>query len=136
MIRHLAVLFTITVAGCSTHLVPMSETKPVPQEHILSTAYAQHGTDRQEIRVVRNAGALTAGGGRVHLSVDGKLVADLATSEVFILYLPNGQHLLTAVVEGSSSNLPASTLVQIPTNFVIYRIDMDEGGPKLQPSAE
>lgn len=120
------------LGGCATHLVPMSETTPVPKERILAQGVTTPASGRQRVTVVRNAGALFAGGVSVDVLVDGDRTAAIRTSEALSLYLPPGEHLLTTKVGGITASVP----VMVPGRFPIYRIDMTEDDMKLQSSFE
>ncbi|MBN3761146.1 hypothetical protein [Burkholderia sp. Ac-20365] len=135
MFRTLVALLTLSLAGCATHLVPMSETKGVPKSRITAIESTQPSQGAQKITVVRNAGALFAAGVTVELSVDGRPTASIATSESLELYLDPGEHLLRAKV-GGLGQVFAATTVTVPSRFPIYRIDMTDGDIKLQPSIE
>jgi hypothetical protein len=121
--------FAAALAGCSTTLVPISETKAVPKDEIFAADFTTPKEGAQRVTVARNAGAWQAAGIRLDLVVDGQRTAALATSEAINLYLAPGEHLLK--VETSS------TTVTIPTRYPVYRIDIsDSDGLRLQPSFE
>jgi hypothetical protein len=130
MFRILSVVALAALAGCATHLVPMSETTPIPAKHILVQDVATPGAERVKMTVVRNAGALLAFGSRIDLDLDGRHVADIATSESIDLFVAPGEHLLTARVGPWASTVTAPA----PSQFSIYRIDMTDSEIKLQPS--
>ncbi|MFP3550800.1 hypothetical protein SB861_08790 [Paraburkholderia sp. SIMBA_049] len=135
MFRTLAALSLVSLAGCATHLVPMSETRAVPKDRIFAVESTQPSPGAQKVTVIRNAGALFASGAKVELSVDGRRTAAIATSEFLDLYLDPGEHLLRAKV-GGLGQVFAATTVNVPSKFPIYRIDMTDGDIKLQPSIE
>ncbi|PFH28956.1 MULTISPECIES: hypothetical protein [Burkholderia] len=135
MFRTLAALSLISLAGCATHLVPMSETRAVPKDRIYAVDATQPSPGAQKITVIRNAGAVFAAGVKVELSVDGRPVAAIATSESLDLYIDPGEHLLRAKV-GGLGQVFAATTVNVPSRFPIYRIDMTDSDIKLQPSIE
>ncbi|TCG05317.1 hypothetical protein BZM27_34565 [Paraburkholderia steynii] len=135
MFRTLAALSLASLAGCATHLVPTSQTRAVPQDRIFAVEATQPSQGAQKLTVVRNAGALFAAGVKVDLSVDGRRVAAIATSESVNLYLEPGEHLLRANVGGLGQVFTATT-VNVPSKFPIYRIDMTDGDIKLQPSVD
>ena len=124
--------FAAALAGCATHLVPMSETTAVPKVRIFAADLTTPANGRQRVTVVRNSGALFAGGVSVDVLVDGERTAAVRTGEALTLYVPPGEHLLTTKVAGITASVP----LMVPGRFPIYRIDMTEDDMKLQPSFE
>jgi len=94
------ILLTLMVlSGCATR--PISNTKaiPTPMERILDTHYLQPGQGTGEVTVKRDSGF---GGSACssRIFVDGRPVADIRVSEKIVLYLPEGEHILSAWPNG------------------------------------
>jgi hypothetical protein len=137
MIRTLAATALLSLAGCATHLVPMSDTRPVPQDRVFAAEHTAAAEGAQKVVIVRNAGALFAAGVDVNIFVDGERTAAISTSEALPLYLSPGEHLLEAKLgAGAIGQVAAAATVTIPSRFPIYRINMTDSDIKLQPSAE
>ncbi|NUY06235.1 hypothetical protein [Paraburkholderia youngii] len=128
-------LASATLAGCATHIVPVEQAAQVPATRIVDTTYTTPHDDAQRITIIRNAGAASGSLSGLTISVDGKATAEMATGEALPLYLPKGEHLVTAKF-GVSFLAPASLALTTPSRFPVVRFDMDSGGARLQPALE
>jgi hypothetical protein len=128
-------LATVALAGCATNLVPVDQAAAVPQTRIQDTTYTTPRDDAQRITVIRNAGSMSGAFSDLTLFVDGKATAELKAGEAIPLYLPHGEHLITAKF-GISALAPSSLAVTTPSRFSVVRFDLDSGGARLQPAIE
>ncbi|WP_144403801.1 hypothetical protein [Caballeronia zhejiangensis] len=135
MRRHSLLIAAAALAACSTSPVPLSSAKPVSADRRISTMFTTPSDSGQKNTVIRNAGAYAGSFSSLVLSVDGKETAKLSPGEALPLYLPEGQHLLTATFK-ISALAPVSLLAVTPSRFPIVRFDMDSGGARLQPATE
>ena len=101
MIYRVAILslISIVLAGCATRHISNTLAIPVPMERILDTRYLQPGPEIGEVTVKRDSGF---GGSACssRIFVDGRPVADIRSSEKVVLYLPKGDHILSAWPNG------------------------------------
>lgn len=131
----LPLLATAVLAACATSLVPIEQAAQVPAARIMDSTYTTPRGDVQRITVVRNAGSMTGSFSGLTLLVDGKGTAELKAGEALPLYLPKGEHLITAQF-GVSMLTPISLAVTTPSKFPVVRFDMDASGARLQPAVE
>ena len=83
------------MSGCATSSVETAEATPVPPDRILSLEHSTNRPDRCLVVVKRDTGSSGAQC-TARLVVDGKPIADLATGEKISLYLPLGEHIISA----------------------------------------
>ncbi|KVL50001.1 hypothetical protein WT49_11245 [Burkholderia territorii] len=90
----------------------------------------------QKITVIRTGGSFIAGGGaRYELLADGVKIASMATDERVNLYLPAGEHLLSARNGVWTSIEPQSIVINVPSRYKTFRLD-SSSGVLLQPALE
>jgi hypothetical protein len=128
--------FAAALAGCATSLVPLSETKPVPRDQILATSLTSPREGAQSLTIVRDAG-FGKGGATLAVWVDGAKVATIEQREALTVYLPAGEHIITAGLNSLRALGAADSTVSvtIPTRSRLYRISMDDS-IHLQPAVE
>jgi hypothetical protein len=136
MTRTILLASLLALAGCTTSVVPLSQTKPVPQEQIISTSLTQPHEGAQSLTIVRDAG-FGKGGATLAVWVDGEKVATIEQRQALTMYLPEGEHLVTAGMNSlrAMGGADATVAVRIPTRLKLYRISMDDS-IHLQPSIE
>ncbi|RQS17099.1 hypothetical protein DIE06_18130 [Burkholderia sp. Bp8998] len=90
----------------------------------------------QKITVIRTGGSFISGGGaRYELLADGVKIASMATDERVDLFLPTGEHMLSARNGVWTSVEPQSILINVPSRYRTYRLD-SASGVLLQPALE
>lgn len=93
----LASLFAL--AGCATSPVSTAAAAPVPASRLLAPAAFKPGPDTVALTVKRDSG-MQGGGCNVRVFVDGVAIADLSTSEKVVVYVPYGDHIVSAQPKG------------------------------------
>ncbi|MBR8188782.1 MULTISPECIES: hypothetical protein [Burkholderia cepacia complex] len=132
----ICIALTGILAGCASRTLPIEQAKNVPDDKIYSTRFAQPAEGAQKVTVIRTGGSLTAGGGaRYELLVDGVKVASMSTDERVDLYLPRGEHMLSARNGLWTSIEPQSIVINIPSRYRTYRLD-SASAVLLQPAPE
>ena len=90
----------VSVTGCATRPISNADALPVPAERIIDSRYSQAATDTGQITVKRDSG-LGGSACSSRIFVNAKPVADLRTSEKIVLFLPAGDHVLSAWPNGA-----------------------------------
>jgi hypothetical protein len=86
-------------AGCATRPVADSDTTPVPPDRIIDSRFLQLSTGSGTVTVTRDRGfGGSACSSRVF--VDASPTADLRPSERLVVYLPPGDHVISAWPNG------------------------------------
>lgn len=135
MMKKVALIAAMALAGCATSPVPIEQAQIAPQNKLL--AYQnKSAVNNSTIIVVRDSG-LFGVGCALAVYVDGKKSAFLDAGEKAVFYVPAGIH---NVGVGSSENglcsgmvirnLSATTIPGVPQNF---RISMDGSGLYFTP---
>ncbi|MHC8354257.1 hypothetical protein ACYZTL_03205 [Pseudomonas sp. LB3P81] len=104
----------VTLVGCSTTAVPVDVAVAAPSERVM--LYQKNGPDMGRLVLVRDSGMLGSGC-FASLFVDGERAARLDTKEKVVFYLPAGEHLLGAALEGKG--LCAANAGKRERDFVI-----------------
>ncbi|MHA7322860.1 hypothetical protein ACX84T_09305 [Burkholderia pseudomallei] len=132
----LCIALTGCLTACASRTLPFEQAKDVPADRVYSTKYAQPVQGSQKITVVRTGGSFISGGGaRYELSADGVKIASMATDERVELYLPAGEHMLSARNGVWTSVEPQSIVINVPSRYRTYRLD-SASGVLLQPALE
>lgn len=87
------------VSGCATQPVATTDAAPVPPERILASEFLKPGGEAGIVTVKRDSG-LFGSGCSARLFVNAKPTAELRPSERITLYLPLGEHILSAQPTG------------------------------------
>ena len=96
MIQCLLIIATLlSIGGCATRPVSNAEAVNVPMERIVDSRYLQNAPNTGQVTVKRDSGF---GGSACssRIFVNAKPVADLRTSEKVVLYLPEGEYVISA----------------------------------------
>jgi len=88
----IAIAYAASIVGCATGVTPTDKAEPVPSKHVFNIQLLQQtpGTGQVIVKLDNRIGCAT------QLSVNGKRVADINSSEKFVMYLPEGDHILSA----------------------------------------
>jgi type IV pilus biogenesis protein CpaD/CtpE len=92
-------LILIVLTGCATRPISNIAAIPAPMERIFDTHYLQAIPGTGEVIIKRDRGLLGSACS-TRIFVDGRPVADIQTSEKIVLYLPEGNHILSAWPNG------------------------------------
>lgn len=97
MMYRIAVLLLILIvlSACASRPISSALSIPVPIERILDATYLQAAPGTGEVTVKRDSGFI----GSVcssRIFVDGRPVADIRIEEKVVLYIPEGDHILSA----------------------------------------
>jgi hypothetical protein len=124
----LIALAGLIMSGCATSSVDTAEAQPVPAERILSTEHSINRPDRCLVVVKRDTGSSGAQC-TARLVVDGKPIADLATGEKISLFLPLGQHIISANPNGGcNGGFSATSIAALRDQPVTLRIRYGANG--------
>ena len=136
MTRTILLASLLALAGCTTSVVPLSQTTPVPQDQILSKGITQPHEGAQSLMIVRDAG-FGKGGATLAVWVDGEKVATIEQRQALTMYLPEGEHTVTAGMNSlrALGGADSTVIVRVPTHVKLYRISMDDS-IHLQPAVE
>lgn len=105
-------LMASALTGCATKPVSTAETVHVPRDRILAPELLQQADGRGAVTVKRDSG-LGGSGCSARLFVDAKPAADLRPSERVVLYLPAGDHILSAQPNGLCGGGMVETRVRV-----------------------
>lgn len=138
MINRAAILLLIVVvfSGCATQPISNTLAAPAPMERIIDKRYLQPGPRTGEVTVKRDSGFCgSACSSRIF--VDGHPVADIRVSEKVVLYLPEGDHILSAwpngICGGGMTELRAIVKAGTQSN---YRVGYGSNGDfTINPTA-
>jgi hypothetical protein len=130
-----AVGLIIGVAGCTTP-VPYAQAAWVPQSRILDQRWLAPSQGSGKLIVTRDSG-LYGSGCAIRLFVDGAEVADFVPAERIELFLPVGEHILSAKPRGLICVGTFETSVVIaPDGQKAYRMAVGANGDiHIQPTA-
>ncbi len=92
-------LLLALTAGCATTPTPTDEAPEVPQSRMLSTNFCEPKSKTAEVTVKRDVGVM-GGVCTSRVFADAVPVADLDTGERVIMYLPYGEHIISAQPNG------------------------------------
>ena len=135
----LPLAITCLVSACATSPVAFTAASPVAPSNLLEgyAAYARETTRTVRVIVVRDSGMLGAAAS-VKLSIDGKEVAKLWSSQRLELFLPPSAYIFS--VEPSprlGGALVERDVLISPNGKYAFRISLDGSGSfSLQPSTQ
>jgi hypothetical protein len=132
----LAAGLVLVLAGCATSPVGGSEATPVPAGRLLAPTLTQAKPDSVALTVKRDRGMM-GGACNVRVFVDGTAIADLSTAEKVVVYVPYGDHIVSAqprgVCAGGMSEVQA---VAKPGARLNFRVGYGSNGDfALNPTA-
>lgn len=85
----------IMMSGCATSPITTTSAQPVPASQILSAELVRQTSGSAEVVVKRDSG-MRGMGCMVRIYADAKPVVDLWRSEKVVMYLPEGDHIISA----------------------------------------
>jgi type IV pilus biogenesis protein CpaD/CtpE len=132
----LAAVLGLSLVGCASQPISNLEANPVPANRILDTQYLNSSPNTGEVTVKRDSGfAGSACSTRVY--VDGKHIADIRPAEKVVLYLPEGEHILSAEPNGiCGGNMTEVKAVVKAGSHSNYRYGTSgNGSPSIYPTA-
>lgn len=134
--KYKIVLAGILLTGCATQPIATSAAKPVPTERILNSAYLQHAPNTGEVTVKRDTG-MTGSGCAKKVFADAKPVAELDPGEKVVMYLPEGDHIISAISNNPCGGGMIETRVSVKTGgSYTYRIGTQSSmGDGIYPTA-
>ena len=128
----------VSIAGCATTPIPTENLVDVPHERVLIANYMQQNDAFGRVIVKRDAGVVgSACDIRIYVNKD--FVALASSGERAIMYLPPGDHILSArtnsFVCGGGLVEARTTVIQGGTST--WRMSFTDGGKEfmLQPTA-
>ena len=130
------VLAGLMMGGCATSSVSTAEAQLVPADRILSSEHSMNRPDRCLVVVKRDTGSSGAQC-TARLIVDGKPTADLATGEKITLYLPLGEHIISANPNGGcNGGFSATSITALRNQPMTLRIRYGANGEfMIRPDA-
>lgn len=138
MIYRLAILFCclLVISGCATHPISNAEAALASIDRILDKSFLQEGPGTGEVTIKRDSG-IGGSGCSTRIFVNGKPVADIWVSEKIVLYLPEGEYILSAwpngICGGGLSEVKA--LIKVGSKST-YRIGYGSNGDfSINPTA-
>lgn len=132
----LAVLVGSTLGGCATKPITTSNASPVPKERIIDAAFLQNSSSSGEVIIKRDTG-LMGSACATRVFVNSKPVADIRPGEKVGIYLPEGEHILSAYPNDPCGGglVEAKATVKVGGSY-IYRIGSDSNaGIGIYPTA-
>ena len=129
-------VLAVFLVGCATQPIPTSQATPVPASKVRDTTFTKPGTGRGQVIVKRDSGF---GGSAcsTKLFANGKLTAELSTSEKINLYFPEGMHVISAWPNNPCGGGMVEVEAQVKVDKVLtYRIGYGSNGDfGLYPTA-
>jgi hypothetical protein len=92
-------LLAVIVSCCATRPVSDPETRPVPPDRIIDSRFLQASVGTGAITIKRDRG-LGGSACSSRVFVDASPMADLRPSEKLVVYLPPGDHIISAWPNG------------------------------------
>lgn len=121
-------LAILGLVGCATQPVPTSEAQFVPEDRILDPVYLKKLPDSGEVIVKRDSGI---GGSAcdTRIFVDGKPMADLATSEKVSFHLKESDYIISAWPKNPCGGGMVETRVTVKRNQTLtFRVGYGSNG--------
>ncbi|WP_415713229.1 hypothetical protein [Maridesulfovibrio sp.] len=98
--RFLVFVFCVSLlAGCATRPIANELAEPVSSENIIDNIYFESSVDTGQVTIKRDEG-FGGSGCSTRFFVDAKPIVDLSVSEKIVLYIPEGDHILSAWPNG------------------------------------
>jgi len=121
-------LVLIVLSSCATRPISNTAAIPVPMDRILNTNYLQPAPGTGKVIVKRDKGFMGSLCS-TRIFVDGRPVADIRPSEKIVLYLPEGEHILSAWPNGICGGGMAEVKAVIKAGTQLsYRIGYGSNG--------
>ena len=116
-------LFAIfSLFGCATKPIPNELAKPIPINQIKNKEFLIKKPNTGMVTIKRDSG-FTGSGCSSGVFVDGKKIADLKVSEKIVLFLPVGEHIISAwpngICGGGMSEVKTNVKNNSSSNFRI-----------------
>lgn len=110
----------LLLAGCATRPMATSEASPVPDDRLVSTAFQRPSAGTGQLLVKRDGG-LMGSACSTRIFVDGDPVADIRQGEKLQLYVPIGEHIVSAwpngICGGGMTEVQAKVQADRPVRF-------------------
>lgn len=132
----LATALLVSLLGCASTPVPTSSARNVPAERVLNASLLKPMDGYGQVIVKTDAG-LSSPFCKVRVFANGTPVADMATSEKIVLYLPEGEQMLGAEVVGICPNVLVEIMALVSRSRpAVFRISGGVNGEfYIQPTA-
>lgn len=132
----LVVLVGSTLVGCATQPVSTLAAIPVPPLRVLNSVLVQKAPDTGEVIIKRDAG-FTGSACAKRVFADAKPVADLRAGEKVMIYLPEGEHIISAMSNSPCGGGLMEVKVNVkPDGSYVYRIGTQSNmGDGIYPTA-
>ena len=134
----LRIFISLSLLGCATSPVKVSESQQVSSDRLLSgyPALAHASPDKPKVVVIRDAGVLGAGA-PARLSVDGAPVARLWPGKRVEFYLGKGDHILAVSPDPKVTGALTENSFSFTAGRTYYfRISIPESSLRIQPSTQ
>jgi hypothetical protein len=135
--RMFAVLLTLGLAACATSPITVNQASPVPSARILAPQLLSAAQYTGPLIIKRDSGFMGSAC-TVRVFIGATPVADLEPAEKIELFVPLGEHVVTASSTGSfcGGGVSEAAVVISPERQKILRIASGQSGDiHLQPSA-
>jgi hypothetical protein len=101
MIYKLIISFYIllVLSGCATQPISNASAIQAPSDRIIDRYFFQPAPGTGEVTIKRDSG-FSGSACSSRIFVDGRPIADIRASEKIVLYLPEGEHILSAWPNG------------------------------------
>lgn len=135
-LRCLVAVLSFCLFGCASQPISNLDAISVPTERLLDSKYLHRSPNSGEVTVKRDSG-FTGSACSTRIFVNGKPVADIRTSEKVVMYLPEGEYILSAnpngVCGGGMTEVKATVKSGAQSN---YRYGTSgNGSPSIYPTA-
>ena len=135
--RFFAVFLALSLTACATQPVTIRQASPVPSSRILAPQWLSQAPYTGSLIIKRDSG-LMGSACTIRVFIDAVPVADLAPSEKVEIFVPLGEHIVSAAPIGTlcGGGTSEAAVVIRPESQKILRIASGQSGYiHVQPSA-
>ena len=134
--RYLVAALGLSLVGCASQPISNLEAAPVPAERILDSQFMNRSPNSGEVTVKRDSG-FTGSACSTRIFVNGKPIADIRTAEKVVMYLPEGEYILSANPNGMCGGGMTEVKAAVkPGSQSNYRYGTSgNGSPSIYPTA-
>jgi hypothetical protein len=131
-----AMIVGISIFGCASQPISNQQARPVPLERILDSTFLKPAPNSGEIVVKRDSG-LIGSACSTRIFLNGKPVADIRPSEKIVMYLPEGEHIVSANPNGicGGGMTEVKAVVKAGTQSSFRFGTSGNGSPSIYPTA-
>lgn len=131
-----ATLLGLSLIGCATHPISNSEAIPVPAKRIIDAKFIHRSPNSGEVTIKRDSG-ISGSACSTRIYVNANPIADIRTSEKVVLYLPEGEYILSAEPNGiCGGGLTEVKVLVKPGSKLNFRYGTSgHGSPSIFPTA-